>query len=74
MPEDKKMAKEDQEMADDPEVCSIIFLIINEFYIFYYGVVILTIIVTKKDSKNIRQIQCKMYMEQTLKIQTFVNR
>lgn len=31
MPEDKKMAKEDQEMADDPEVCSIIFLIINEF-------------------------------------------
>lgn len=31
MPEDKKRAKEDQEMADDPEVCSIRFLIINDF-------------------------------------------
>lgn len=35
MPEDKKMAKEDQEMAGDGEVRNIIFLIIKEFVVFY---------------------------------------
>lgn len=35
MPEDKKMAKEDQEMAGDGEVRSNLFLITKEFVVFH---------------------------------------